>query len=372
MITIKQLTEKLQEDLNANQLGLTFCLFSNTGKFKKALKVNNKVTDYINGVVVNTSSEITNTNDGMVVGTMTNRIEIAVRCKDFEEDILDSSKKLVAIGNDTFMTQIREFFDAFTSQSQFFQLEDVKKRCFDVSVGFTFASPGVRNQVQFLGDSMTFIIYAYYTLVEAGENSRSYEVYLDGDRVPYSAITPRRAPTHEQDTYVNSNGVALATVSNTVWSLSMECPSFIGVFSKVIKNYIEKGERNVAHLLRLKLGTGDNAVESAHLVFFGEGVITAQGVLNAGQRISFMDAVNDYDLISFSDKVYIYYNSNSSNKSATLKFGETAVVYNSKDGTIKLTKDNELYLSLGRYIVTDKPILSPLPENVTLRQSRTE
>lgn len=328
MITIQQLTNKIQNGLSGN--GLTFNLFTDTGKFKRALRKFNTITDYINGIVSCTSSEITNTNDGLIVGTMTNRIEIIVRCKDFEEDLYQDGNK-VAIGNETWIKQVRSVLDGYFSQAQFFNEADDDDNSFNVSVAFSFASTGMRNQVQHLGDSFSFVIYAYYNIVQAGENSRSYEVYLDGERVPYSAITPRRAPTHEQDTYNNSNGQAKATISNTIWGLSMECPSFISLFSKTIKNYIEKGERNVAHLLRLKLGEE----ESAHLVFFGECSITAQGVLNAGQYISFMEAITDYDAISFPESLYIY----AFDGVKSFSWGKNAVVYNSLTETVDVAQN---------------------------------
>ncbi len=357
MITIQQLTERLNTELNSNSNGFVFKLFTDTGKFKKAIKNRNTITDFINGIASVVSSEVVNTNNGTLVGTMTTRTEIIVRCRDNEEDLYrtiideqgEETQALVKYGNETFMSQIRGVLDGYTAQTQFFPLEDNKNKQYDVSVAFSFASTGLRETKPIVGDSMTFIIYGYYNIIESGENSRNYELWLDGERVPYSAMTPRRAPTQEQDVYADTeDGSVKATISNTVWGLSLECPSFVGEFSTAIKNYISIGERNKAHLLRLNM----NGVESAHLVFFGECSTTAKGILNAGQYISFMDAISDYDLISFDLPVIAI------NKETTLNLPEKTVVYDSISGETNIVSgeitfpyNNEVY-----YIVLDKAV----------------
>ena len=120
----------------------------------------------------------------------------------------------------------------------------------------------------------------------------------------------------------------------------------MGEFSKAIKNYILTGERNKAHLLRLNM----NGVESSHLVFFGECSTTAKGILNAGQYISFMDAISDYDLISFDLPVRAI------NEETMLNLPEKTVVYDSISGETNMVSgeitfpyNNEVY-----YVVTDK------------------
>ena len=86
MIKLTDITENLTNVFNQNPMGLTFKLFTDTGKYKRAIRRYNTVIDYINGIVSVTSSNVTKTNDGFIIGTMTNRIELLVRCKDDEED----------------------------------------------------------------------------------------------------------------------------------------------------------------------------------------------------------------------------------------------------------------------------------------------
>ena len=53
MIEISNLAKDLQEKLNytSNITGHNFKIFTDTGKFKKANRSGNKVTEYINGVL---------------------------------------------------------------------------------------------------------------------------------------------------------------------------------------------------------------------------------------------------------------------------------------------------------------------------------
>ena len=226
MIKIEQLTNILNDDLNNNSNGFVFNIFTDTGKFKKGLKKGNTVVDYINALSTIVSSEVVSTNNGTLVGTMTTRTEFIVRCKDHEEDIYrpttGENKELIKYGNETFMSQIRGVLDSYVAETKFFPLEDAGGKSYDVSVAFSFTSTGQREIKPIVGDSMTFIIYSYYNIIESGENSRSYELWLDGERVPFSAMTPRRAPTQEQDVYADTkDGSVKATISNTVFGLSL-------------------------------------------------------------------------------------------------------------------------------------------------------
>jgi hypothetical protein len=362
MIKIEQLTNRLNTELNNNSNGFVFNIFTDTGKFKKCLKKGNTVTEYINALSTVVSSEVVSTNNGTLVGTMTTRTEFIVRCKDHEEDIYrhiisennEEPPTLIKYGNETFMSQIRGVLDSYVAETKFFTLEETEDgKSFDVSVAFSFTSTGQREIKPIVGDSMTFIIYGYYNIIESGENSRRYELWLDGERVPFSAMTPRRAPTQEQDVYADTkDGSVKATISNTVFGLSLECPSFVGEFSKAIKNYILNGERNKAHLLRLNM----NGVESSHLVFFGECSTTAKGILNAGQYISFMDAISDYDLIYFdSPNLSIL----PIDEEKTLTFPdlpEKTVVYDSISGETKIVSGKVTFPYEGEvyYVVMDK------------------
>lgn len=332
MISLVDLTKNMENSLNNNAMGLTIKLFCDVGKFKKAIRRYNTVIDYVNGMVANTQSELTKTNDGLIVGTMTNRIELLFKCKDNEEDETRSVETENGIieeiieGNERYFENIRTWLDNFCQEQTFSVLTDLENNTFDVSVTYSLAVPGVRNQTPQLGESMTFVIYAYYTFVQNGENSINNKFFLDGNQIPYIVCTVRRVPNVEMDVYANTrDGSAKATVGNTVWGASLNCPSFISAFSNTLKNYLLNGERNVAHILE---HVSDN-MSKIYIVFLGEGSSTYQGVMNAGKDISFTEAVEDYELVSFPDNYIIYQVNDAQN--CTIKASKPLYVISSVD-----------------------------------------
>ena len=379
MIDLKTLKDNLENALNKNDVGVTFKLFNDTGKYKKATRKYNQEIDYINGINSVTSSDITKTNDGFVVATMTTRTEFLVRCKDEEEDIsykaeyLDEDGDVVegierVQGNESYLNNLRAFFDKFTQDNTYTVLVDGDQNIFDVSVAYSLAVPGVRQQVPGVGDAIVFVLYSYYNFIQGGENSSRYKFILDGVQIPYTRATTRRAPTVEADVYMNTrNGSAKTTVSNTVWGYSLSCPTFVGEFSKAVKNFLLNGERNVAHFLETIMCEESKI----YLVCFGESSLTAQGILNAGQEISFAEVPDDYDLISFPPSFTTYFY-NGELDELSLEFDREAYIFSSANYEPKkaiLNRESykvDISVEKGCYIVSNKKIKVDINDLVEL------
>ena len=377
MVDLLAITKNLTNELNKNTVGLTFKLFNDTGKFKRAIRKYNQVIDYVNGIVSVSSSDFTKTSDGLLVGTMTARTEFLVRCKDTEEDVSLQVEQMgenntietvteVIQGNESFIESVRTFLDTFSQNNTYTELSDEEGNTFDVSVAYSLAVPGIRQQFAHVGDGITFVLYSYYNFVQNGENSLRYKFILDGVQIPYTRATTRRAPTVESDVYMNTkDGSAKSTVSNTVWGYSLACPTFVGEFSKTVKNYLLNGERNVAHFLDVVM----NDVSRIYLVLFGESSLTTQGILNAGQELSFAEAPEDYDLISFPSDFSTYaYTGNAT--TLTLTFTKETYVLSTVDFEPKkaVLSDGvytvELAVENGCYLISNN-VLGAQIEEVT-------
>ena len=311
MIEVKALVDNLQNILNGNSIGVTFRLFTDTGKYRRAQRTANTVTDYINGIVSVTASDISSTNDGMEYGTTTLRTELLVRCRDTEEDVYEDvesedgeeESELIEEGNDNYIAAIRAFLDGVFAKQTYTTMTDEAGINFNVSVGYSLAMSGVRNQNPRTGDSYTFVFYAYYNLIQSGENSRLYIAYLDGEQLPYSAMTLRRVPVQEQNVFSGSGDSASRAVnSGTTFGLSLECPAFQTTVNTAVKNYILNGENNTAHFLTVDL----NGVLKTFLVTFGEADSSAINILNASLTLTFVETVNIYGVISFPASYYVY------------------------------------------------------------------
>lgn len=319
MIKTKQLAQDLQNTFNeTNKLGLNFKIFTDTGKFVKAKRELNSVKERVNGLFSVVSSEVENSNTGLVMATMTARLELLVKCKDTEEDEIKTTiaddgtvtTETIREGNSTFIGNLRVFLDNFASKNGYSEMLDDNNEMFSVTYAYSFSATGIRDQISPIGDCFTFSLMCYYSFVEQGDNSRKYILTLDGvnNFIPIQAVTFNRPATIEQDVYADTkNGETKATITGTTFSVSLECPSTVGKFSKAVKEYLFDGENN-AHFLTISDGDMKNAETTtyAYLGFFTQTPATAQGLFNVGQKVSFVEAAGDYDLLSFPPELYVY------------------------------------------------------------------
>ena len=336
MISIKTINGKTEAVLNTNTLGITFRLFTDTGRYKRAVRRDNSVIDYANGITSVTSSDISNTNDGIEYGTITLRTEVLVRCRDEEADIMQleevvsetgetlTEEQLVELGNENYIQAVRDLLDDVFSK-QVTAVIDEDEKSYNVSISYSLALSGVRNQVSYAGDCYTFVFYTYCNVIENGENSKTYSLELDGRRVPYSTLTVRRVPTQEANVYAGGEGkpVSKCINSNTVLGISLECPAFVSLLNDTVKNYLLRGEENTAHFLTLDM----NGAEESYLAVFGQADSTAQNVLNAGQTLSFCETVEEYGIISLPPEYYVYVYGGE-NGTVTAQTEDKALAYN--------------------------------------------
>lgn len=310
MISLENLTDKLQNGLNANTQGFTFKLHADSGRFEKAVRqmYSNDFIEYVNGLVSLTSSEIIPNQNGMLVSTYSVRCDIVVRCDDTEEPVYqptvdNPTGELVEQGNIAKLISLRQVLDNFLQNSGTFQINDDLGGTFTVSVAYSFTNTGTRAQRPQLGDSMTYTFFAYYNVIQNGENSNSYVFELDGLKIPYRSVTIGRRPITEADVYEGTaQGVAKSTSTASQFFVSFEVPAFKGAYNTIVKNYILNGESNAVHFLRANL----DEVPKNFLVMFGETSASAVGVLNVGGTVSFVEAVDDFEMLNFASNLYVY------------------------------------------------------------------
>lgn len=191
--------------------------------------------------------------------------------------------------------------DNACAQTIFTTMTDKAGKIYDTSVAFSIAVSGNRTQLPELGDCFTFVIYAYYNIVEGGENSRRWQVYLGKDRIPYSSLTLRRVPTQESNVFYGDLESKNTTTGHTL-GVSLECPAIVGEFCNEIKKFILNGSDNGAHILTLICGDKSRTIP----VVFGQVDSTASGILNVGLTISFAEAVELLGVVSFPQTYAIY------------------------------------------------------------------
>lgn len=335
MISLKEITQDIENGLNGVTSGqpeeydtLYFKLFSDTGRFRRAKKKVNAVTDPVNGVVSLVSSQTTPNADGSLIAMLTCRVELVARLKDEEEDVMQAAEvkddngetvvkeQLVEEGNATYVQHIRNAISSFTQSQGFKKVEDKESgQTYTVSVSYNFAETGTRAQRDRTGDSMTFVFYAYYNVIQNGQNSRSYIFRLDGQIIPYQQCTVSRTNISDADVYSGDVG-AKVTSSGSVFSVTLAVPAFVSYFNHSIVDefildgtehtgfeFLHKSTPNVAHILEVFYGkdTQDNYIKKNFIVCISEASNTMQGVLNVGGQITLSEIVDDFEIVTFSE-----------------------------------------------------------------------
>lgn len=351
MISLKEITQDIENGLNGITSGqpeeydtLYFKLFSDTGRFRRAKKKVNAVTDPVNGVVSVVSSQTTPNADGSLIAMLTCRVELVARLKDEEEDVMqeveNSGEQLVEEGNATYVQHIRNAISSFTQSQGFKNVEDSDGQTYTVSVSYNFAETGTRAQRDRTGDSMTFVFYAYYNVIQNGQNSRSYVFRLDGQIIPYQQCTVSRTNISDADVY-SGDASAKVTSSGSVFSVTLAVPVFKSVLNLAIVNEFILGgvsvdaKPNVAHILEVFYGAGveNKPLKKSFIVTISEASNTMQGVLNVGGQITLSEIVDDFEIVTFAHVL----------SKREFKAGTYTFITNSPQSLLTYVEDEEGY-----------------------------
>lgn len=351
MINIAQLAEYFENSLNENvnsgvlaPTGIMFNIFTDTGKYVKAERENNDITRNINGLYTVSSNEIQNTSGtetgGLTIATISSRIEFLIPCLDDENDIYTttvdyetgtSTKELIQHGNSAYIQSIRNLFSKICAKTYQYQQDD-NGTSYNITVTYTVAVSGNREQLPETGDCFTFLIYANYSIVENGSNSKEWKLYIDGVLIPYLSMTPRRIPTSESSVF--NYGLSTKNIpTSTTLGISIESPMlYDDYFSGILREYLLTGESDI-HIIELK--AHGNTADKGYLAYIYELDTTASGALNVGATVTFAEAVPLYGTYSIPSAYYVYSVklTNSTSSSATVDlFDEITLEKNVKQG----------------------------------------
>lgn len=314
MIELKTLAEKFEEELNKNLTGnIIYKIFTDTGTFTKDFRNRNTVTTVVNGIYSNVSSDISNvfisdaeTDAGYIVATMTNEVVLVVPCKDDEESVYSTihrpdgttESELIEIGNNDYIQQIRKHLDDIASRTLYFKVDN-----YDVSVALTLADTGIREQLPELGDCFTFSIQGFYNIIENGDNSRRWQIYIDENILPYSSMSFQRQTTQETTVYANRGRSTSTLIVADTFSCGIEIPSLLMSFNESVKDFLLNGSNGRAHVARFV--AGEKTIYK--LIIFSESTATASGILNVGQKLQLNETKEEYGIISFDPHYYKIY-----------------------------------------------------------------
>lgn len=296
MIPLNAIKDDLQSRLNKAGT-LQFILHTHTGRFVRAVKASvNEIDRKINGLVTLTSSDVETVQTGIDVASMTLKIDFVIRCKDDEDDVYDVTVNgeqgdLLESGNVSYVNQVYNELNNFASKQYTGLLKDEENTNYAIACSFDLVNDGVRDKRPTIGDSYTFTVFAYYNIIQNGENSKNIEYFLDGYVIPYTSAKIGRQPIAESDVYSGEN-VAKATSTATLMYCTMTVPAFFGEFYTRLNKFVEDGE-NTVHILTRKRKDGDKEKFSNYFVKFGDCSLSSEGVANVGMQVTFSETKID-------------------------------------------------------------------------------
>lgn len=369
MIPLNAIKDDLQSRLNKAGT-LQFILHTHTGKFVRAVKASvNEIDRKINGLVTLTSSDVETVQTGIDVASMTLKIDFVIRCKDDEDDVYDITVNgekgdLLESGNVSYVNQVYNALNDFASKQYTGLLQAEGNGNYAIACSFDLVNDGVRDKRPTIGDSYTFTVFAYYNIIQNGENSKDIEYFLDGYVIPYTSAKIGRQPIAESDVYSGEN-VAKATSTATLMYCSLTAPFFYGKFADYVRDFV-LGDSNDVHILTYRCATpspmGYEDYFRSFFVVFGDSSLSAEGVANVGSVVSFSETHLD-DNSSFPSGVQKY--DIQQNERVTIKKsrGELTVIYYGWSGRISSFRNsdyaddhkflNNLLISSDTYIITN-------------------
>ena len=370
MIPLNAIKDDLQSRLNKAGT-LQFILHTHTGKFVRAVKASvNEIDRKINGLVTLTSSDVETVQTGIDVASMTLKIDFVIRCKDDEDDVYDITVNgeqgdLLESGNVSYVNQVYNALNDFASKQYTGLLQAEGNGNYAIACSFDLVNDGVRDKRPTIGDSYTFTVFAYYNIVENGENSKDIEYFLDGYLIPYTSAKIGRQPIAESDVYSGEN-VAKATSTATLMYCSLTAPSFYGKFADYVRDFV-LGVSNDVHILTYRCATpspmGYEDYFRSFFVVFGDSSLSAEGVANVGSVVSFSETHLDDNSSFLISGVQKYDIQQNEKVTITKSRGELTVIY--FGGSVQISnfrnsdyKDDHKFLndtlfSSATYIITN-------------------
>lgn len=334
MIPLNAIKDDLQSRLNKAGT-LQFILHTHTGKFVRAVKASvNEIDRKINGLVTLTSSDVETVQTGIDVASMTLKIDFVIRCKDDEDDVYDITVNgergdLLESGNVSYVNQVYNALNDFASKQYTGLLQAEGNGNYAIACSFDLVNDGVRDKRPTIGDSYTFTVFAYYNIVENGENSKDIEYFLDGYLIPYTSAKIGRQPIAESDVYSGEN-VAKATSTATLLYCSLTAPSFYGKFADYVRDFV-LGVSNDVHILTYRCETpspmGYEDYFRSFFVVFGDSSLSAEGVANVGSVVSFSETHLDDNSSFLISGVQKYDIKQGETVTITKSRGELTVIY---------------------------------------------
>lgn len=243
MITLKDLAKILQDQIAYEMEGapLTFTLgdgpyarteryvfdiSTDTADYKPPVREGNTVTKYIQGVLLESGSEIEQTSTGSFNGAFSAQLEVL--CPVVEGDEL-------GIVNERLVDVVRQILTNVFVNNAVESQEDADGNTYTVGTFYSMVNSGMRQIVPEVGDSFTFSVALTFFVIQNGISSKDIKIYIDGEQINYMTLGIRRDVVTDQNVASTTpDGATTANVDSSVLVIQLTAPATEGDFTQSV------------------------------------------------------------------------------------------------------------------------------------------
>ncbi len=294
MITLTQYAQFLETALNdtLNNPNIKFIVFSDIGNYKAAWRKSNSVTVYINCLLSREPGTIITGNNGLQIASDNITLQVAVPT--------DPPRRTVDEEPDwnsyAFAESIRNLMDNYFSKNRIQAFTDETGVTYETGMIYSFSETGDSEIAPIIDEYIEFSVYITVNMVQNGINSRSTQVEIDGEAIPFLTAQPSRAEAVSGDVYSdNSNCESENVVISTTFAVDVSTPATTGMITSQFSRFLLEGKPNVAHFMKLVFGDDSRLA----LVTYGNVNANMDGARNVGTSIPFILVAGNPYILNF-------------------------------------------------------------------------
>ena len=304
MLKLEELANAFELEINdfldkKNLSFVRFKIFSDLGKFKKAKKIDNDVTYYINACL---------TEDGSDVKVLSQGNKMAVINLNFEFAVPTQSPRYLTTpadftGSYYYPTLIRETIEEYFSLKK---QDSVAGQFGDINFGFL--NTGVLDVSVGLGEHITYNSYIAYNFVEDGLNSSIFSINIDGEPLAFESAVPNRNSQLQTDiSSDNANYISKNIVTSSAFAIDVTIPALNNALGQEFLDCLFNGKPNVAHFvdITIKKSLSDQIMYS-YLCLVNDINLSLVDKKIAGHTLSIIEARDDLEMYDFPNGYSVY------------------------------------------------------------------
>ncbi len=298
MITLKDLAAILQEQIADEMEGeplkftlgdgpyarterYVFDISTDTADYKPPVRDGNTVTKYIQGVLLESGSEIEQTSTGSFNGAFSAQLEVL--CPVVEGDDL-------GIVNERLVDVVRQILTNVFVNNAVDSQEDADGNTYTVGTFYSMVNSGMRQIVPEVGDSFTFSVALTFFVIQNGISSKNIKILYNGAEIDYITLGIRRDAVTDQNVASNTtDGATTANVDSSALVIQLTAPLTTGAFSALVMQATLSGTET-ATPLSITVQYPDNS--QAFNMYITSAAVNAQGTKNASIEATLTQAMN--------------------------------------------------------------------------------